>query len=232
MTPLPPDTTVDVRDRAPGVAVLPVGSLEQHGPHLPLTTDTLIACAVAERIAADHRFWLLPPVTISCSHEHAAWPGTVSISATTLIAVVADIAASLRSSGVGKLVLVNGHGGNHVLANVVQQAGGAMVLFPSYGEWQAARAAAGVTTTNDEDMHAGELETSLLLATSPEVVRPGYPAADSAPGDLRHLLSLGLAPYSKSGVAGHPSRAGADKGRAVLDALAESFRAHLPVLAS
>ena len=232
MNPLPPDTTDDLRDRGPAVAVLPVGSLEQHGPHLPLTTDTTIACVVAARIAETHGFWLLPPVTVSCSHEHAAWPGTVSISATTLIAVVQDIATSLRTSGVGKVVLVNGHGGNHVLANVVQQAGGTMVLFPAFGEWQAARAAAGVETTNDEDMHAGELETSILLATSPELVRPGYAAADSAPGDLRHLLSLGLAPYSQSGVAGHPSRASADKGRAVLAALDESFRAHLPVLAS
>ncbi|GAB3562705.1 creatininase family protein [Amycolatopsis endophytica] len=230
MNPLPPDTTGDVRDREPAVAVLPVGSLEQHGPHLPLTTDTLIACAVAGEIAREHGFWLLPPVTVSCSHEHAAWPGTVSISATTLVAVVEDIAASLRASGVGKLVLVNGHGGNHVLANVVQSAGGAMVLFPAYGEWQAARAAAGVRTSNDEDMHAGELETSILLHASPDVVRPGYADADSAPGDLRHLLSLGLAPYTQSGVAGHPSRASAGKGRAVLAALTESFRVHLPVL--
>lgn len=232
MSSLPPDTTDDVRDRGPAVAVLPVGSLEQHGPHLPLTTDTLIACAVGARIAEEHGFWLLPPVTVSCSHEHAGWPGTVSVSATTLIAVVEDIAASLKSSGVGKLVLVNGHGGNHVLANVVQQAGGAMVLFPTFGEWQAARAAAGVATSNDEDMHAGELETSILLATTPELVRPGYAAADSAPGDLRHLLTLGLAPYSKSGVAGHPSLASADKGQAVLGALAAAFRAHLPVLGS
>ncbi|MGW4587342.1 creatininase family protein [Amycolatopsis thermoflava] len=230
MNPLPPDTTDDVRGAA--VAVLPVGSLEQHGPHLPLTTDTLIACAVASRIAQDHGFWLLPPVTVSCSHEHAAWPGTVSISATTLVAVVEDIAASLRASGVGRLVLVNGHGGNHVLANVVQQAGGSMVLFPTYGEWQEARAAAGVRTSNDEDMHAGELETSILLCTAPEVVRPGYETADSAPGDLRHLLSLGLAPYTESGVAGHPSLASPEKGRAVLDALARAFRAHLPVLGS
>jgi len=232
MTTLPPDTTADVRDRAPAVAVLPVGSLEQHGPHLPLTTDTLIACAVAERIARAHGFWLLPPVTVSCSHEHSAWPGTVSVSAGTLIAVVQDIATSLRESGVARLVLVNGHGGNHVLANVVQAARGSMVLFPAYGEWQAARTAAGVATGNDEDMHAGELETSILLATSPHLVRDGYADADADPGDLTHLLTLGLAPYTESGVAGRPSLASAEKGHAVLAALDRAFERHLSVLGS
>src|SRR3954464_9577295 len=101
---VPADTTEDVRTRGAGVstqvAVLPVGSLEQHGAHLPLTTDTLVACAIAREIADAYPVHLLPPVTISCSHEHADWPGTVSISAVTLYAVVRDIAASLRRSGV------------------------------------------------------------------------------------------------------------------------------------
>ena len=100
---LPTDTTEDVRTRGAGVstqvAVLPVGSFEQHGPYLPLATDTLVACAVAREIAAAYPVHLLPPVTISCSHEHAAWPGTVSISSVTLHAVVCDIAQSLRRSG-------------------------------------------------------------------------------------------------------------------------------------
>src|SRR5690348_2897396 len=88
---LPADTTEDVRRRGAGVsaqvAVLPVGSFEQHGPFLPLATDTLVACAVAREIAAAYPVHLLPPVTVSCSHEHADWPGTVSISSVTLHAV-------------------------------------------------------------------------------------------------------------------------------------------------
>ena len=105
---LPGDTTEDVRRRGEGlarqVAVLPVGSFEQHGACLPLATDTLVACAVAREIAAAYPVHLLPPVTISCSHEHAAWPGTVSISSVTLHAVVRDIAAlaaPLRRRGPG-----------------------------------------------------------------------------------------------------------------------------------
>jgi creatinine amidohydrolase len=79
---------------------------------------------------------------------------------------VADVAESLRASGVDRLAVVNGHGGNSVLANVVQQAnvaGPRMTLFPSRADWEAARAAAGLASTASEDMHAGELEVSLLL---------------------------------------------------------------------
>jgi len=224
---LPTGTTRDERARAP-VAVLPVGSYEQHGPHLPLATDTVVACVLAAAIADAHPVRPLPPVTISCSHEHAAWPGTVSISARTLAAVVGDVAGSLGASGVTTLVLVNGHGGNYVLGNVVQEASLGplpMVLFPTEPDWADARAAAGLSTTNDEDMHAGELETSILLATHPHLVTP--PLVDQPATDRRRLLRRGLAPYTESGVVGRPSLASAEKGRALLAALVASFAAHL-----
>ncbi|MGW4112504.1 creatininase family protein [Actinosynnema sp. NPDC004786] len=223
-----PDTTEDVRRRAATVAVLPVGSHEQHGPYLPLATDTVVACTIARAVADAHPVQLLPPITISCSHEHAAWPGTVSISARTLHAVVRDVANSLRRSGVPNLVLVNGHGGNYVLANVVQEAEG-MALFPGGGDWSAARAAAGLATTAHGDMHAGELETSILLHAHPDLVKPGYERGDHLADDRPHLLTLGLAPYTSSGVVGRPSLASADKGRAVLARLVEAFGSCLAV---
>ncbi|PSL56947.1 creatinine amidohydrolase [Saccharothrix carnea] len=224
-----PDTTEDVRTRAATVAVLPVGSHEQHGPYLPLATDTVVACTIARAIADAHPVQLLPPITISCSQEHAAWPGTVSISARTLYAVVRDVADSLRRAGVPHLVLVSGHGGNYVLANVVQESEG-MALFPGSGDWAAARDAAGIGTTSRSDMHAGELETSILLHAHPELVRPGYETSDHLADDRPHLLTLGLAPYTSSGVVGRPSLASADKGRDVLAALVESFGPYLAVL--
>ncbi|MFF2848718.1 creatininase family protein [Streptomyces sp. NPDC058001] len=230
---LPADTTEDVRARGARVAVLPVGSFEQHGPHLPLVTDTVIACAVAREAAAAYPVLLLPPLTISCSHEHAAWPGTVSISAATLYAVVRDIAESLRRSGVGALILVNGHGGNYVLRNVVQESHGEghrMALFPGSADWDAARARAGVETSAHSDMHAGELETSILLHTHPELLRPGHESADVTADGRRHLLTLGMDAYTDSGVIGRPSLATAAKGRELLAGLVESFGAYVALL--
>lgn len=234
---LPADTTEDVRERGAGVtrevAVLPVGSFEQHGAFLPLATDTLVACAVAGEIAAAHPVHLLPPLTISCSHEHAAWPGTVSISAVTLYAVVRDIAESLRRSGVDTLVLVNGHGGNYVLGNAVQESAGSgtrMALFPAAEDWEAALERAGVETSLLTDMHAGEIETSILLHTHPELIRPGYETSDFVADDRRHLLTLGMSGYTESGVIGRPSRASAEKGRELLAGLTEAFGACFSLL--
>ncbi|WP_371668197.1 creatininase family protein [Streptomyces sp. NBC_00289] len=236
---LPTDTTEDVRARGAGVprqvAVLPVGSFEQHGAYLPLATDTLVACAVAGEIAARYPVHLLPPVTISCSHEHAAWPGTVSISSVTLHAVVGDIAASLRRSGVDCLVVVNGHGGNYVLGNVVQESsarGERMALFPAAEDWETARERAGVTTSLLTDMHAGEIETSILLHAHPELLRPGYETSDFVADDRRHLLSLGMSGYTDSGVIGRPSLGSAEKGRELLASLTDSFGAYLALLTS
>ncbi|WP_369194937.1 creatininase family protein [Streptomyces djakartensis] len=234
---VPADTTEDVRMRGAGVsrqvAVLPVGSFEQHGPYLPLATDTLVACAVAREIAGAYPVHLLPPVTISCSHEHAAWPGTVSISAVTLHAVVRDIAASLRRSGVDALVVVNGHGGNYVLGNVVQEAsarGERMALFPAPEDWEAARQRAGVVTSLLTDMHAGEIEMSVLLHAHPEMLRPGYETSDFVADDRRHLLTLGMSGYTDSGVIGRPSLGSAEKGKELLASLADSFGTYFSMM--
>ncbi|MCX6465016.1 MAG: creatininase family protein [Pseudonocardiales bacterium] len=227
---LPADTALDERVRSASAVLLPIGSLEQHGPHLPLTTDTVVAATLAAEIAAAHPVRRLPPVTFSCSHEHAAWPGTVSLSATTLVAVVRDVAASLHRSGAGALVLVNGHGGNYVLGNVVQEASLGplrMSLFPGEADWDAARAAAGCVTGGRSDMHAGELETSILLHAHPHLVGPHGPELDHLADDRPHLLSRGLRAYTESGVVGRPSLATAAKGRDVLAALVASFADHL-----
>ncbi|MEW9518069.1 creatininase family protein [Streptomyces tubercidicus] len=224
--PLPVDTTEDVRARRPVMAVLPIGSFEQHGAFLPLTTDTVIACTIAREVAEGRPVQVLPPLTVSCSQEHAAWPGTVSISARTLHAVVTDIADSLHRSGIDTLILVNGHGGNYVLRNVVQESAGRgvrMALFPGSADWDAARTRAGVETPSHTDMHAGEVETSILLHAHPELVKEGYESADCVADGRKHLLTLGMSAYTESGVIGRPSLASARKGQELLAGLAEAF---------
>lgn len=226
-------TSHDEAARDADVAVLPVGSFEQHGGHLPLATDSLIAAAIAERIASDYDLMLLPPVTIGCSHEHADFTGTVSISSKTLHTIVTDVVTSLERADLTKLVVVNGHGGNYVLNNVVQEANineHRMALFPRSDDWTEARRAAGITTSNHEDMHGGEAETSILLATAAETVRPSYREADFSANDRRHLLTIGVSGYSESGIIGRPSLATAEKGEYLLDALSLQFKQYLTII--
>jgi creatinine amidohydrolase len=230
---LPTATTSDEERRGATCAVLPVGSFEQHGDYLPLITDTVIASVISRELASTYPLFQLPPVTISCSHEHSAWHGTVSISSSTLHAVIDDIYSSLTDSGLTSLVILNCHGGNYALANIVQEGnahGKRMALSPSGTDWPDARQSAGLTTSNHADMHAGELETSILLHAHPELVRDGYQTADWVADDRRHLLTTGMGEYTQSGVIGRPSLASAEKGKALLAALVASFAAVLEIL--
>ncbi|MFI7025747.1 creatininase family protein [Micromonospora sp. NPDC049900] len=225
-------TTMDEANRAADVAVLPVGSFEQHGDHLPLMTDTIVACAIAQAAATAYELLLLPPVTISCSQEHTGWPGSVSIRSSTLTRIVTDVVESLSQAGVDRLVVVNGHGGNYVLSNVVQEAnvaGRHMALYPRRQDWETARQHAELSSTSHDDMHAGEIETSLLLHLCPELVRPGYQTADHL-ADRPDLLVLGMRGYTDTGVIGKPSAATAAKGKAVLESLTSSFATSLALL--
>jgi creatinine amidohydrolase len=230
---LPTATTSDEKERDAKCAVLPVGSFEQHGDYLPLITDTAVASAIARELSNAYPLLQLPPLTISCSHEHSAWHGTVSISSSTLHSIVDDIYRSIANSGLAALVILNCHGGNYVLANIVQEGnahGKKMALFPSAAAWAEARKTAGLVTSGHEDMHAGELETSILLHANPELVRDGYHTADSAADDRRHLLTTGMGEYTTTGVIGRPSLASADKGKALLASLADSFASVLEIL--
>jgi creatinine amidohydrolase len=107
-------TTDNEAVHAPG-AVVPVGSFEQHGPYLPLVTDTLIATTITDAISRHRPIFQRPPITFGCSHEHTAFPGAVRITATTLAAVIGDITTSLAQQGINVLIVVNGPGGNYFL---------------------------------------------------------------------------------------------------------------------
>jgi creatinine amidohydrolase len=144
------------------------------------------------------------------------------------------VAASLVAQGIGRLALVNGHGGNYVLSNVVQTANAAspatMTLFPTRSDWEHARQAAGLQTTSHEDMHAGELEVSILAAAWPDSVQHGAYSADHLVDDRSMLLIHGMTRYTDNGVIGQPSAGTAAKGKAILDSLVTSFADHLTAL--
>lgn len=219
-------SSTDVADAGARIAVLPVGSFEQHGDHLPLITDTVIACLIARQLAENYPLLLLPPLTMSCSHEHERFAGTVSLSPATLVAVIGDIRGSLDRSGITTLVLVNAHGGNYVLGNIAQEAnttGRNVVVYPGREDWNRAREAAEMDTDSHGDMHGGELETSILLHARPDLVRPSFRHADHEASDRPHLRLLGMSAYTSSGIIGRPSAATDVKGKAALDALTKSF---------
>ena len=108
--------------------------------------------------------------------------------------------------------------------------GSQMALFPSAQDWKDARSAAQLESTMHEDMHAGEIETSILLYAHPELVKDGYETADWVADNRQHLLIKGMTAYTASGVIGRPSLASADKGKAILASLVQGFADVLRVL--
>jgi creatinine amidohydrolase len=203
-----------------GLLALPLGSLEQHGPHLPLDTDTRIAEAVARGLAARRPdVAVAPPVAYGASGEHAAFPGTLLIGHEPLAAMLVELVRSARGSFRG-VVFVNAHGGNEATLGEVARRGAAEgddVLV-----WRAA--------VPGGDAHAGRTETSLLLAIDGGAVRlelaePGR----TEPLDvlLPRLRAEGVRPVASNGVLGDPTGASAEEGRALLDALVADLTASL-----
>jgi len=198
------------------VLVLPLGSLEQHGLHLPLDTDTKIALAVATGLAARRPdFVVAPPLAFGASGEHAGFPGTLLVGHDVLADVIVELVRSSRSSFAG-VVLVSGHGGNAEALDVVRSRctteGDAVLMW-----------SAGVP---GGDAHAGRTETSLMLAIDPESVHMGQAQAGcTEPLDalLPRLRAEGVGPGSSNGVLGDPAGASAEEGRDLLDHLVEDL---------
>lgn len=220
-------TSEEVAAQQANCAVVPIGSSEQHGPHLPVSTDTLIACLIAQRVSRQVNGLLVSPVTVTCSHEHSGFSGSVSVSASTLSAVLKDIVGSLDDQGFRLTVLVNAHGGNYVISNVAQELNTVrprVLVCPTLHHWTVAASHAGIETPLTADMHAGEIETSILLHALPGVVRADRIEDWDAP-DRPLLTTLGMRHYTRNGVIGRPSKANADKGRRLLQRLSELISA-------
>ncbi len=160
------------------ILVQPLGAIEQHGPHLPLSTDSVIATAVAEAAVAEVGdeldVWLLPTLQYTKSNEHAWSAGTVWLSATTLLAVLDDIGRCVATTPAQRLVFLNGHGGNSALLNVANRelrlAHGLMTFLAHPG----VPPDQGGTSPADElgmGVHGGTDETSLMLHLAPHLVQ-------------------------------------------------------------
>jgi len=197
---------------------VPLGSCEQHGPHLPLDTDTRIAVALADRLASVRpNILVAPALAYGASGEHAGFEGTLSIGQAALELVIVELVRS--ADAFDGVVLVNGHGGN---AEAVARAVG---VSTSDGR-RVLSWAPSIDPSSGADAHAGRTETSALLALAPSTVRldlarPG--ATAPLPGLMDELRAGGVQAVAANGVLGDPTDASAAEGVALLRTLADDL---------
>ncbi len=222
------------------VLIQPIAAVEQHGPHLPLATDLIVAEATVDAVVAERGdeldLWVLPSLAYGKSDEHAWAPGTVWLSATTLLAVLGDLGRSLSTLATKRLAFVNGHGGNTQLLNVanreIRREHGLLtfLLHPSVPRDAGGteHVDVGHDTESGMGIHAGRDETSLLLHLRPELVDMDA-ARSCVPEDLlanQHVrfggdVSFGwlASDFHASGVIGDPTAASAARGKQLFESM-------------
>lgn len=216
------------------LVLLPVGATEQHGPHLPLGTDSILVERVAEEAAqlleAERPVVLAPTLPYGSSHHHVTYGGTASASTEHFYGLVSDLCETLGGSGFRRVFLLNGHGGNHELLELVARDAalrhGLTCAAASY--WQVADARlreAGALEQGNLPGHAGAFETSMMLAVRPELV--GEPPRREVGGphrgntDQTFRLEVAKPFMAPDGFSDSPAAAAAESGRTYLRICAE-----------
>jgi creatinine amidohydrolase len=230
----------ELPDKADTPVVLPAGSVEQHGPHLPCLVDSIIAAGVVghalARLPADVPAYALPPIVYGKSDEHLHFPGTVTLEGGTLLATVTEIGESVYRMGFRKLLIVNAHGGQpqvmEMAARELRLRHGDYQVLPHF-VWRVPHAAGRFLTDREKRlaMHAGHAETAILMALAPDTVNmaravanypPEYPSRILSP-DGRPPAAWAARDFGPSGVIGDPLPATPEQGREILDSLAASW---------
>jgi creatinine amidohydrolase len=223
------------------LAIVPLGALEQHGPHLPVDVDCVLVEAVARRtalaLAESLSVAVLPVVWTGISEHHMGFGGTVTLPFPAYAGLVEAICRSLVRAGFGRIALLNGHGGNdtalRLLVDELQPRLDAVLVHTTY--WHAAaEAIAPLLEAQDRLLHACEAETSMMLALRPDLVdRARIPAGEQGPATEVERQSTGLhrwrtiAARSATGVVGVPSAASPEKGERLLEAIAAALAVRL-----
>ena len=206
--------------------ILPCGSLEEHGPHLPLGTDTLHAVALANAVARRMPVWAAPPLWYGLCRSSSEHPGTVGIRSRTLHALVLDVVESFYRQGMRTVILLSGHAGGTHMATLVDAGEELLERLPDVrlavcSVLDIGRTAWRSIQETPKDSHAGEVETSLMLYLHPDWV---HGTADEAyPTFPEHILVRHKRAYWPTGVWGNPRVASADKGRRLMEASIEAL---------
>jgi creatinine amidohydrolase len=231
----------DLRDKANTVIIQPIGAIEQHGLHLPIVVDSAISMGVLGK-ALDKLDPQIPAYALPClyygkSNEHWQFPGTITLSAETLLSVIKEMADSIYRSGFRKLVLMNSHGGQpqvmEIAARDLHQQYGDLLVFPFF-TWRVPHITKDLLTDKEKSLgiHAGDAETSIMLSLLPEQVHMDRAVCEYPYGlPENSLLSMeGKLPFawltneiSKSGVLGDATVASKEKGDLILESVSDSW---------
>jgi len=227
------------------VAVLPVAAVEQHGPHLPLHVDATLLQGVVDAalplLPAGLPALFLPPMSVGLSTEHRAYPGTLTLSPATLIALWTELGECVARAGVKKLLLFNGHGGNvapmDIVARELRQRCGLIVYSASWFSLPVPEAVSALFSAGEHrfGIHGGEIETSMMLHLAPHTVRMEHAQAWRSTSQDRaerfRLLGNGrsaklgwaIEDYHPAGAVGNAAAATAERGRAMVEAAGQAL---------